>query len=128
MNSLLQLNDALLHAPAGVIAILFAVALGYMLKASVIVSNNRIPLFVLPVTAIMFALIQLCADLIAAKDHAWLYLPLNFMIGFIFGLFAWLLHAQILKRFLDPRIFNDDGTTRLFAKPDNQNPKPPENP
>jgi len=123
MNSLLQFNDSLAHAPAGVIAMLFAIALGYMLKASSLVSNNRIPLFVLPVTAILFSLIQFCADKIAAKDHAYLYLLINFMVGFIFGFIAWILHAQILKRFLDPRIFNDDGSTKFFTKNDN-NPNP----
>lgn len=118
MNSLLQLNDTLAHAPAGVIAMLFAIALGYMLKATVIIPNNRIPLFVLPVTAVLFALIQLCADKLAGKEHASLYLLINFMVGFIFGFIAWLLHAQILKRFLDPKIFNDDGSTKMFTKDD----------
>jgi hypothetical protein len=123
VNWLLQINDSLAHAPAGVIAMLFAIAFGYMLKATTIVQNTRIPLFVLPVTAVLFALIQLCADELAGKQHAGLYLLLNFMIGFIFGFIAWLLHAQILKRFVDPKIFNDDGSTKLFTKPQDP-PKP----
>jgi len=119
MNTLLQLNDTLAHAPAGVIAMLFAIALGYMLKATALFPNNRIPLIVLPVTAVLFALIQFCADKLAGKQHAALYLLINFMIGFIFGFIAWILHAQILKRWLDPRIFNDDGSTKFFTKDNN---------
>lgn len=118
MNTLLQINESLAHAPAGVIAMLFAIAFGYVLKASALFPNNRIPIVVVPTTASFYALIQLCADMIEQKPHAWLYFVFNFVLGFVYGAIAWLLHAQILRRFLDPKLFNDDGSTKFFNKSD----------
>lgn len=119
MNTLVQINDWALHAPAGALAMLFAIILGYMLKVAQFFPNNRIPWAVVPSTALLFSIVQLCADVIAGKNNYGLYLPLNFMLGFIFGGLAWLLHAQILKRFLDPKLFNDDGSTKFLHKPTN---------
>lgn len=124
MNTLLQINDSLAHAPAGVIAMLFAIALGYVLKSAALFPNKLIPLVIVPVTAVLYALIQLCEDLLAAKPHAGLYLLLNFALGFVYGFAAWLLHAQVLRRFIDPKVFNDDGSTKFFTK----DSTPPANP
>lgn len=111
MEELLKLNDQLMHAPAGVVAALFSIALGYILKASSF-NNQRIPLVVVCVTAFAFALIQLCADLAAipAATKPWLHVAMNGMIGFVIGFGAWTFHAQILKRWIDPKLFPDDGT------------------
>ena len=118
MNTLVQINDSLAHAPAGVIAMLFAIAMGYMLKVTQLFPNNRIPLVVLPGTAVLYALIQLCEDELTQRTGAWLYFLLNFALGFIYGFIAWLLHAQLLKRFVDPKLFNDNGSTKFITKAD----------
>jgi len=115
-----------MHAPAGVVAMLFAIAFGYVLKVSAFFPNNRIPAVVVPTTALLFALIQLCADMIAQKPHAAYYFIFNFMLGFVFGAMAWLFHAQLLRRFVDPKVFNDDGSTKFITRQDVGQPKPPD--
>ena len=122
MNTLLQLNDQLAHMPAGVIAMLFSIALGYVLKMAQFFPNRFIPVAVIPLTALLYAGLQICADLLDNKPSPGLYFLFNFMLGFVYGFVAWVFHAQILKRFLDPRIFNDDGSTKFFNKP--TDPKP----
>ncbi len=118
MNTLIQFNDAMGHAPAGVIAMLFAIALGYVLKTARFFNNRLIPVIVVPVTSIVYSLIQVSEHLMTdGPHHPWLYLVFNLALGFIYGAFAWLLHAQILKRFVDPSFFNDDGSTKFFNKP-----------
>ena len=128
MNTIVQINDTLAHAPAGVVAMLFAIAFGYVLKSSSFFPNNRIPAVVVPTTALMYALIQLCADMIENKPKAGYYFIFNFMLGFVYGAIAWLLHAQLLRRFLDPKMFNDDGSTKFFTKPSNPTDEPTNKP
>lgn len=127
MNTLLHINDMLAHAPAGVIAMLFSIALGYVLKVSEFFPNKRIPIIIVPLTAILFALIELSADKIAVKPFAGYYVLFNFMLGFIYGALAWLLHAQILRRFVDPKFFNDDGSTKHLNRSDVPPSNPPPN-
>ena len=118
MNELIQINNALGHAPAGVIAMLFAIALGYVLKTAQFFNNRFIPVVVVPVTALVYALIQVSSHLLQpGPHHPWAYLVLNLALGFIYGAGAWLFHAQLLKRFLDPKLFNDDGSTKFLHKP-----------
>lgn len=99
MNTLLELNDKLMNAPAGVLVMLFAVALGYILKVSAFFPNNRIPLAVVIAAAIVFPV------LLYSVDKAGANVPRNAILGFIIGFIAWTFHAQILKRFVDPKIF-----------------------
>lgn len=124
MDTLLRINETLAHAPAGVIAMLFAIAFGYVLKVSAFFPNNRIPAVVVPTTALLFALIQLCADMIEEKPHAPFYFIFNFMLGFVYGTLAWGFHAQILRRFVDIRLFNDDGSTKFLRRQDVPQSKP----
>lgn len=128
MNTLVQINDYLIHAPTGVVAMLFSIALGYVLKSAEVFPNKRIPLVVVPLTAVMYALMQLSEDIIAAKPHAFLYLLLNFPLGFVYGFLAWIAHAQLLRRFVDPKLFNDDGSTKFLRKSDTTSVNPPAQP
>lgn len=115
-----------MNAPSGVIVALFAIALGYILKTAAFFPNNRIPLVVVLFTAVLFPLVQFCAKLQSLtggvgdallKTSAWLSIPLNLLIGVIIGFTAWLFHNQILKRWIDPKLFNDDGSTKFLSKP-----------
>jgi uncharacterized membrane protein YagU involved in acid resistance len=122
MNELLKINDQLMNAPAGVVVALFAIGLGYILKSAAFFPNNRIPLVLVLATTVLFPLVQFCADLIANNRDALLRIPFNAALGFIIGFLAWAFHAQILRRYIDPKIFRT-GNTEEFT---NNNPKPPE--
>ena len=122
MNTLIQINDSLAHAPAGVVAMLFSIALGYVLKMAQFFNNRFIPAVVIPLTALLYAGLQICADLLADRPSPGLYFLFNFMLGFVYGFVAWLFHAQLLKRFLDPHLFNDDGSTKFFNKSTDSKP------
>lgn len=117
MDTILKLNDQLMNAPAGVVVALFAIALGYVLKISAFFPNQRIPVVIVCATAILFPAVQFCADKLANAPHAGLHIVINALIGFIVGFMAWAFHAQILKRFVDPKFFNDDGSTKFLSKP-----------
>jgi hypothetical protein len=123
MNTLLQINDQWMNAPAGVVAFALTIAIGYMLKVSNFFPNNRIPAVVIPMASICFTVFQLCADLMTNAAHPWLNIPIHIGMGAVIGAVAWLFHAQILKRFVDSKFFNDDGSTKFF-----NNPNPPVDP
>jgi hypothetical protein len=114
---LVKCNAQLLSLPAGVVVALFAIAIGYALKSAQFFANNRIPVVVMTFTAVWFPLVQFSADQIAGVAKSGWHIPLNIMLGVVMGAGAWLFHAQILKRWLDPKLFNDDGTRR-FLKSD----------
>lgn len=118
MNELVKLNDQLWGAPAGVLVAIFSITLGYVLKATPF-NNHYIPLIVVVVCTAGF---MLSAPVQTPDVPLRIYLTRNFMIGFIIGGATWLFHAQILKRWVDPKFFNDDGSTKFFSKP-----APPDN-
>lgn len=111
MNYLIQLNSELMNAPAGIIVAMFAISVGYVLKSAAFFPNNRIPLVIVCFTAIVFPVVQVCADLMEPTAHPWLHIPLNVLIGVIVGFLAWLFHAQILKRWVDPHFFHENKPT-----------------
>jgi hypothetical protein len=135
VSEILKLNDQLMNAPAGVIVALFSIALGYVLKISAFFPNNFIPLVIVLFTASVFPVLEFC-DISATltggvgdrliRESAMLRIPINVLIGFIIGFVAWTFHAQILKRFVDPKFFNDDGSTKFLKRDqtNNQTPTP----
>lgn len=117
IETLVKFNERLMSLPAGVVVMLFAISLGYVLKSAQFFPNNKIPAVVVMFTAIWFPIVQFCSDQIANVAKAIWHVPLNMMLGFILGAFAWLIHAQLLKRFLDPKMFNAAGTQRDSSAP-----------
>ena len=105
MNTLIKLNSDLMNAPAGVVVILFAISIGYVLKVAAFFPNNRIPFVVVVFTSIVFPIVELCADLMGYEKHPWLHIPINILIGVILGFVAWTFHAQILRKWVDPYFF-----------------------
>ena len=104
METLLKLNDQLAGAPSGVLLVFFAIALGYLLKTIAAFPNRFIPLVVVVFCTVGFMVIAPNKpDDMALR----IYLGRNFIIGFIIGFLAWTFHAQILKRWIDPKLFND---------------------
>ena len=99
MDTLLKINDQLMNAPAGVLVALFAIALGYILKGADFFPNSRIPLVVVLVCAVVFP------ALLYSSDHQGSNVLRNIIVGFIIGFVAWTLHARILSRWLDPKLF-----------------------
>lgn len=122
MNYLIQINDHLQHAPVGVLAMLFSIAMGYVLKSLPFINNKIIPAIVVPVTSFAYTSIQFSLWTIKDDAHPISYIPLNLMLGFIYGAMAWFCHAQILRRWIDPKLFNDDGSTKFFTKPNPSDP------
>ncbi|MDE2104821.1 MAG: hypothetical protein KGL39_46725 [Patescibacteria group bacterium] len=118
MNYLIKLNGELMNAPAGVVVILFAIAVGYVLKMANFFPNKFIPLVIVCLTAFIFPTVQLCADLAGKVASPWLHLPINALIGVILGFAAWMFHARILKRWVDPRFLTQDenGNTKFTIK------------
>lgn len=104
METLIKINDQLAGAPSGVLLVLFAIALGYLLKIVSAFPNKFIPLVVVVFCTIGFMVV---APARPAELELRIYLGRNFLIGFIIGFVAWTFHAQILKRWVDPRLFND---------------------
>jgi hypothetical protein len=102
METLIKINEQLLNAPSGVLVMAFAIAIGYVCKVVSFFPNNRIPLVVVSSCSVAFPLLTYCAETDASD------IPRNFIIGFVLGFIAWLFHAQILKRFVDPKLFNQD--------------------
>lgn len=113
IDQLIHWNEQLWGAPSGVLVVLFAVALGYLLKTLPGVNNRYIPLTVVAFCTVAFMLV---APPRAADMVVRIYLVRNFLIGFILGFLAWAFHAQILKRWVDPKIFKPS---------DNNQPQPP---
>ncbi len=116
MNTLIQLDSQMAHLPAGVVVALFAIALGYVLKSSEFFPNNRIPLVIVCVTSVVFPIVQLCEDRMNHVEEFLWHAPLNVLLGVVIGFLAWTFHAQILRRFVDPKLFNDDGSTKFLKR------------
>lgn len=125
MNELIKLNDQLWGAPAGVLVAIFAIALGYLLKTLPFFNNRYIPLAVVIICTAGF---MLCSPTKDAATAMRIYLTRNFIIGFIIGVAAWMFHAQILKRWVDPKFFNDDGSTKFLSRKDAPPQPPPTDP
>lgn len=111
---LIDLNNQLYGAPSGVLVAAFAVALGYLLKTLPKFNNAYIPFFVVVFCTIIFMLI---APMRAVDVSIRVWLVRNFVIGFIIGFAAWQFHSQILKRFVDPKLW-----------PEEEPPQPPSPP
>lgn len=107
METILKLNSQLMNAPVGVIVGICAIAIGYTLKKAENFPNNKIPLVVIPFTALVFPIVQICADLMGTEPHPFLRIPVNVLIGVIIGFASWLCHYAILKRFIDARWLDD---------------------
>ena len=105
MSQIIQWNEQLYGAPSGVLLAAFAIALGYLLKSLPKFNNQYIPFVVVSLCTIGFMLIAPART----PDMALrIWLVRNFIIGFIIGFAAWTFHAQLLRRFVDPKFFPDD--------------------
>ena len=102
MQTIIEINAQLYGAPSGVLVAAFAIALGYLLKTVPVFPNRYIPLVVVGFCTIAFMLI---APAKAAESTTRIWLVRNFIIGFIIGFAAWMFHAQLLRRFVDPKLW-----------------------
>ena len=102
---LVDLNNQLYGAPSGVLVAIFAVALGYMLKSLPKFNNSYIPAVVVCVCTLAFMLIA-PARLPDSSLRVWLFR--NFIIGFVIGFAAWQFHNQVLRRFIDPKLWPEE--------------------
>ena len=120
MDYIIKLNDQLYGAPIGVLIGFFAIVLGYLLKTIPNFDNRYIPIVVVLSSTIGFMLISPeCPPEI--KHRIWQVR--NFIIGFIIGFAAWTFHAQILRRFIDPKLFPNEAqpaAPETSTKPDEQ--------
>ncbi len=114
MDYILKLNSDLMGAPSGVLVAIFAIALGYLLKTLPKFDNRYIPIVVVLSCTIGFMLV---APVCPPDIKAGVWRGRNFLIGFIIGFAAWTLHAQLLRRFIDPKLFPDDPAPPAPPKP-----------
>lgn len=120
MNELLKLNDELYGAPSGVLLVIFAIALGYLLKTVPMFNPKLIPLVVVAICTVGFMLIAPARP----ADMAFrIYIGRNFIIGFVIGFAAWTFHAQILKRWIDPKIFAENNNNEPNKNTNENNEK-----
>jgi len=99
MNDPLQFVWSLVQINPAVLAVLAALFVGYVLKLIPSFPNQRIPLLTISVSA--GAYLFLCvppADAHADKASFFRYLIATLILGCVIGMFAWLFHAQLLKR------------------------------
>ena len=85
--------------PASLVLVAVLVA-GYILKLLPQVNNQRIPLYVIALSVVLYLI--LCVPPAGAFADAWAavrYLVMTAILGSFVGLLAWLFHAQALKRF-----------------------------
>lgn len=117
METLVKLNDQLMGAPSGILIGIFAIALGYVLKTIPSFNNKYIPLVVVLGCTVGFMFI---APPNVSNLDSRIYWGRNLFFGFIIGFGAWTFHAQILRRWIDPK---------LFAQSDQpDSPAPPKTP
>ena len=98
MDTIIDLNDKLMGAPAGVLVIFLAIALGYLLKGIRVFDNRFIPLAVVIASTIFFMLLSPTRDVVTPLR---IWLTRNFIIGFILGFVAWALHKLVLQHIED---------------------------
>ena len=123
METLIKLNEQLYNAPIGILVGLFAIVLGYLLKTLPKFDNNYIPLVVVLASTIGFMVLSpACPPEIKVR----IWQARNLIIGFIIGFAAWTFHAQILRRWVDPKIFPDDGRPVPPAAEPPTDPTPPQ--
>ena len=104
MDTILKLNDQLMGLPSGVLIGAFAICVGYILKYSNF-NNRNIPVVIVNICAGAF---MLMAPPKNAETAARIYWAKNFIIGYVVGFAAWAFHAKLLKKWIDPKIFDGD--------------------
>ena len=112
-DTLIKWNAELMGAPSGVLVAIFAIAIGYILKTIPKFNNRFIPVVVVTFCTVAFMLVAPAAPDMALR----IWLVRNFMLGVIIGFLAWTFHAQLLRRFVDPKIFKDPCDTNFTPKP-----------
>lgn len=106
-DELLKWNQYLLGAPSGVLVAAVAIVIGYVLRTIPQFNNKYIPLFVVVFCTVIFMLIA-PARLPEMPERIWLVR--NLCIGLIIGFASWTFHAQLLARFVDPKLFPPEPT------------------
>lgn len=98
MSKLIEWNNELMGAPAGVLVVLLSICLGYLLRGIRVFENRFIPLVVVIASTILFMLLSPTRE---AGTPLRIWLTRNFIIGFILGFVAWGLHKLILQHIED---------------------------
>jgi hypothetical protein len=117
MDQIIEWNNKLLNAPAGVIVGLVCIALGYVGKMTKPFPNRFIPAAVMACGSILFTLLtwQKGIDVPTVTRNA--------CIGFFIGFVSWLVHRLIIKRF-EQKLGLFVGDSFNTAEIVNPNPKP----
>lgn len=108
--------EYLLGAGPAVITVVACLALGYLLKATPF-PNKYIPPFVWLGGAVLYPLLESPAKAPPSVSHP---MVLFAIVGLVLGIGSWVIHRTILRRFLDPRWFKEDGDTMMIDKPKNK--------
>lgn len=112
MEKLVELNDKLMGAPAGVLVFFMCISIGYVWKMVAILPNRFIPALVMFNGAVLFLLLSWKTSVGVASGTR------NFVIGFIIGFVSWLAHKLVLKRIEQKLgLFATGGTEPITKEP-----------
>ena len=98
MNKLIEWNNELNGAPAGLLVVFISICIGYLLRGIRVFENRFIPLAVVIASTTLFMLLSPTRD---AETPLRIWLTRNFIIGFILGFAAWASHKLILQHIED---------------------------
>ena len=118
MNTLIEFNDKLMGAPSGVLVFLFCIGIGYGLKMLKKFPNDGIPVAVMLVGCIAFAVLAPSDPKVELR----IWIGRSVIIGWVIGTAAWLFHKFVLKhaeRWLVDKIVSKFPSfdTQQFTKP-----------
>ena len=109
MNDPIQLFINLIQMQPCILSVCFSLFVGYVLKLIPSYPNSRIP--VAAIGASIVAYLILCVPPAGVHDspiNLIRYLLATLIIGCMVGMFAWMFHAQLLKRFEEKLPFIGD--------------------
>jgi hypothetical protein len=98
MNEIKSYIESAQNLPGWALSALFVIAVGYVLRRIKSFPNEAIPTICLLLGSILTLLLAPPAP---AAYKAFQWRLVNFIIGGVIGLLAWLFHNQILKRLED---------------------------
>jgi hypothetical protein len=117
-NTMVQWNDNLAGAPAGLLVFCVCIAAGYVWKVIRVLPNRFIPLIVMLTGAVIHPSLTYVSGQAGPVLLRWS------VVGFIIGFAAWVFHRLVLKKIEDKLGTKlDEADTEIVIPKDNYDPK-----
>lgn len=112
MEKLINVNDQLMNAPAGVLVMFFTFMIGLAMKKSNKIPNNLIPISLMCFGCVIWLMCAM-TKFPTGGFREWLpWLGVNICLGFTFPGLTWMLHRLVIKNLMK-RFGIDDNTVFL---------------